>query len=385
MRLMDAPSGIAPISDAHRGQAFGDAKPLLELAKDSATILHPVSNSGHIAGSRLNCRMSHQLRCITCPFKEKHDRRSTHASDHAGVSRRRSPYREVCALSVFSFPEPQGKAASRKATIPRRDIFLWATAILFCNYLLGATANTSWHSPSKLLSDLAALGVFQIIAWYAVFRLLAASDAAQVGDRRDFLVAIILCLLVFLPTSRMIWVAVLGLATYVRLTGSNDRNLRAAAVVLAALAVQQFWVHIVFDLAAVPLLRAETAAVGTVLTAARPGTLWHDNIITGPGGFGIVLYSGCSSFYNLSTALLCWVTLRSLDSIDWRPRDLAHAAIVGATMIVLNFARLCIMGLNLDLYHYWHDGVGSEIFQVGGSVIILLLSLYCARLRGQGA
>jgi hypothetical protein len=48
-------------------------------------------------------------------------------------------------------------------------------------------------------------------------------------------------------------------------------------------------------------------------------------------------------------------------------------------MILFNVARLCVMGWNINLYHFWHDGLGAEIFAIGASLTILLISLYGAR------
>jgi hypothetical protein len=47
-------------------------------------------------------------------------------------------------------------------------------------------------------------------------------------------------------------------------------------------------------------------------------------------------------------------------------------------MILFNVARLCLMGWNVDLFHYWHDGIGAEIFAIGASLTILSISLYGA-------
>ena len=52
--------------------------------------------------------------------------------------------------------------------------------------------------------------------------------------------------------------------------------------------------------------------------------------------------------------------------------------VVAATMILLNLARLCLMAWNIDLFRYWHDGMGAEIFAIGASLTILLISLYGA-------
>jgi hypothetical protein len=36
------------------------------------------------------------------------------------------------------------------------------------------------------------------------------------------------------------------------------------------------------------------------------------------------------------------------------------------------------MAWNNDLFHYWHDGLGAEIFAIGASLMILSISLYGA-------
>jgi hypothetical protein len=119
--------------------------------------------------------------------------------------------------------------------------------------------------------------------------------------------------------------------------------------------------------------------VGTILQDIRPGTVWSDNVINGPSGHGIVVYDGCSSFHNLSVAALCWLTVRNLRDRRWHARDFVTGSVVGLTMVICNMTRLCLMAWNADLYHYWHDGPGSDIFVVGASTAILLISLYGSR------
>jgi exosortase/archaeosortase family protein len=263
----------------------------------------------------------------------------------------------------------------------RRDIFIWAAVILFLNYLFSVVKGVPSTSLEALLADFGAIGIFQYLAWYAVFRLLASSDPVAAARSRDILVIVALCLLLFVPTNLMIWVAATGVALYLWSVSAGDPKLRAAAIVLAALAVQEFWGHILFDLIAFPLLRAEAAVVGTLLEIVRPGTVWHDNTVMAPSGFGIVIATTCSSFHNLSLAMLCWLTVSRLQHQDWRARDFAIGGAIGVTMILFNIARLCLMGWDIELYHYWHDGIGAEIFAVGASLTILAMSLFGARPR----
>jgi hypothetical protein len=262
---------------------------------------------------------------------------------------------------------------------PRRNIFIWVCSIIFLNQLFGVVREVPPASPEQLLTDLGAIGIFQIMAWYAVFRLLASSDPAPVAQLRDFLIAVALCCLVFVPSTRMIWVAVLGVAIFGWLFNGGDSKLRAAGTVLAALSVQELWGRIFFDLFALPLLRAEAAVVGTMLRAIRAGTEWQDNVISGPSGHGIVVYDYCSSFHNLSVAALCWVAVRSLQDRSWQARDLVIGCVVGMTMILFNVTRLCLMAWDANLYHYWHDGAGVQIFNIGASATILVMSLYGSR------
>jgi len=44
-------------------------------------------------------------------------------------------------------------------------------------------------------------------------------------------------------------------------------------------------------------------------------------------------------------------------------------------MIAFNFARLYLMALDADSYDLWHEGAGAEIFAVGASLSVLLISL----------
>jgi hypothetical protein len=263
--------------------------------------------------------------------------------------------------------------------LPRRNIFIWGAVILFINQLFNVIRGIQTVSLEEHILNLGAVGAFQYLAWYVIFRLLSSSGSLPAARSRDVLVTAVLCLLVFLPTSKMIWVAATGIAIYLWLFSAGDLKLRAAAIVLAALAVQEFWGHVFFKLVSFPLLRAETAVVGTILETTRPGTVWHDNLIIDPGGHGIAISTQCSSFHNLSLAMLCWVTVSKLWHEKWRARDFVIGATIGVTMILLNVARLSLMGWDVDLFHYWHEGTGGEIFAIGASLTVLLISLYCAR------
>ena len=261
----------------------------------------------------------------------------------------------------------------------RRDVFIWVCAIVFLNQLLGIVKETPVASPEQLLSDVSAVGIFQLIAWYAIFSLLASSGPGPVAQLRDMVIALGLSCFIFARSPHSIWITALGIGVYCWLVRGADPKLRAAGTVIAALSVQELWGGIVFNLFAVPLLHAETAVVGTMLQVVRPGTVWRDNVIIGPSGHGIVVYDFCSSFHNLSVAALCWLTVRALRDHSWAARDFVTGGVVSMTMLLCNVMRLCLMAWDADLYQYWHNGAGTIIFDVGASTAVFLISFYGSR------
>jgi exosortase/archaeosortase family protein len=255
-------------------------------------------------------------------------------------------------------------------------LFIWVAGILLVNHLFYTIKVGRSASLEKLIYDLGAIGAFQFMAWYVLFDLLHDSDAVSAARWRDLLVTGTLGLLLLLPMRGAMWTAALGIAIFLYIFNNGDLRLRAVATILAGLSAQEYWGHIFFNFVSFPLLCAETAAVGTILGAVRPGTVWQYNIITGPNGFGIVVYDPCSSFHNVSLAILCWLTVsRWRYQCQWR-QDLVMIGIVAGTMILLNLCRLCLMAWDQGLYDYWHNGAGAEIFVAVASVTVLSIALY---------
>lgn len=263
--------------------------------------------------------------------------------------------------------------------VSRRDIFIWVVFILFFNQLFDVLRVLPSASVNQIITDLGAVGIFQYLAWYAIFSLMLSSDLSFRAKPIDLAIGLILSSFCFLPTNRAIWVAMTGSAIYLYFFATPDPKLRSAGIILAALAVQQLWGHVLFHVFAYPLLCAETAVVGSFLEVIRSGTVWQNNEITGPSGFGIIVYDGCSSFHNLSLAMLCWITINTLRNDTWRRRDFVAGSLIGIGMIIFNMLRLILMAWNIDLYAYWHHGLGSEIFAAGISLFVLLASLYGSR------
>jgi hypothetical protein len=165
----------------------------------------------------------------------------------------------------------------------------------------------------------------------------------------------------------------------------EDPDARAAGAVLLAIASHQLWAGVVFGLFAQEFVTFDAALVGHLVTWTVRGATQHDNIITVPGGHGIAVLEGCSSFSNVSTALLAWVALSKLERANWRTRDFAVAGATVLAQIGLNVGRMYLMAQSHGMFIYWHDGAGAQIYAAVASAAAVLISLVGTQWAGRRA
>ena len=238
----------------------------------------------------------------------------------------------------------------------RKELFIWFAAILLATKFFQSLLLVAGHSvEDKLVVQAAGIGAFQLLAWFAVFRLLLAELATVPATRQDFAVAGVLGVVLValgamhvLPGQKTIWIVATLAAIYIYLTQAKGSYSRAAAVVLMALCVQSLWGPVFFSLFALDFLHVDAALVGTLLDATRSGYTWHGNVVA-TQGHSIEIYAGCSSFHNVSLAALCWVTLTKLSRPNWTPTDFIFGAAACLVMIGVNVARLYVAALSSRL------------------------------------
>jgi exosortase/archaeosortase family protein len=272
--------------------------------------------------------------------------------------------------------------ARRAAGVRRRELFLWIVICLFANQALQLIDTSSLKA---LTDSLASQNYFLWLAAYAVIFRLLRSDADVPASRRDCGAALVFCgaLLCasFLPYRFGTGLLTTATAGYILLQHEGDRNVRAAGVVLLALAVQLVWAPIVFQLFTPELLRADAALVGELLAWLRPDVAWRGTNFTSPDGHTVTLVGACSSFNNVSSALLACVAVAMLTRTEWRRRDLATIAVASVVMILANSLRLCLVTGSAAEHLYWHNGIGEQILTISQTFVILLIAWWGAAPR----
>jgi exosortase/archaeosortase family protein len=228
---------------------------------------------------------------------------------------------------------------------------------------------------------LANLGVFQLIAWGALFLLLQRSSPRF--RTADIAVLMLISLAALVPDDAGAWIGLTLMGLFLlwrqrdKLTG--DPMVRAAAAIMLALATHLFWGRLLFELITfqTEIVDAHLAA-GLLALMHRTVQLDH-NIVT-TAGQQIAIYEGCTSFKNISLALLCFVSLTKLMRPEWRRSDLATAAALIAATVGMNSLRLFLMAsAGQGGFDYWHTGTGSQLIVAGLSALIPIVCLWGCR------
>lgn len=190
-------------------------------------------------------------------------------------------------------------------------------------------------------------------------------------DRWDRLALLVYAAGLMVPSSGVSAGAVMALGAWELLRRPRDVDYRAGMIVFIAVGARELWVA-----TAMKALSPWLLHIDAVLTRTTLGLLGHPAIVTGnliktDEGMVLAVLMSCSSFANISLALLTWLVLTRWLRPDFRRRDLASALLVTLAVILINLTRLTIMGLGPLAYAVAH----GEIGQTATELAILLATL----------
>jgi hypothetical protein len=270
-------------------------------------------------------------------------------------------------------PTPARPTVSQilSAWISGKELALWTSLLFLANGLAGLMVNWSGAAVTDVVEFLFG-GGFVAVAWGVALWLLTRAPQ-QAASATDIAAVLGLCLLGGLLPVNALPVATTGLGLWLFL--KKDDQFRAAGLVFLAIASQQFWGHLMLSALGPELVRVDAAMVGEAMIHTVRGSTWHDNIITAANGYSIVVLEGCSSFSNVSTALLAWVAFGRLERARWLKRDLFVGLAIVITQVALNVARMYLMAQSVQNYLYWHDEGGKQIYVAAASAVAVLISV----------
>jgi exosortase/archaeosortase family protein len=263
--------------------------------------------------------------------------------------------------------------------ISRRELLIWITLCLFANQtlLLLDVQSVDAFATSLLTQN----DIYWLACAVALYRL-HVSDHAVRASRLDVTLALALGALILftslLPYRFGIGLLATLVALYLLMLDQGDRNLKAAGAVLLAVSTQLVWGPIFFQLFTPELLKADAALVGSALMALRPDVVWSGTAFFAPDGHAVWLIAACSSFNNVSSAVLACVAVTMFRRNEWVRRDIQTIAIAGVAMILINSLRICLLVWSIDSRQYWHDGSGAQILAIAQTLVVLAIAWWGA-------
>jgi exosortase/archaeosortase family protein len=286
----------------------------------------------------------------------------------------------VSSQSAAGLDLPGSTAAN--SGLGRRETFLWLAIGLFANQ---AVQLIDTHSYAAFAASLATQNYIYWLACYAVLYRLYLSDGAVRATRLDLLVllaiGVAILLSSFLPYRFATGLLATAVGGYLLAVHDGDRNLKSAGAVLLALSGQLVWGPVIFQFFTPELLRADAAIVGEILSSLRPDIVWTGTSFLGRDSHSIALIGACSSFNNVSTAVLACATVAMLTRTEWLRRDIAMIAVACVAMVLINAMRICLLAWSGGSYEFWHNGAGVQILGIAETFVVLMIAWWGAAPR----
>lgn len=269
--------------------------------------------------------------------------------------------------SVARRPDPSG--------IRRQELFLWAWAGLFLNFLITRIDLTSL---SAALISLGSVNLIALFAFLVVFNALLDADKRRPATSADLwfmgLLAIGTLVEGLIGPQTVFGLPIMALGLWLVFQRETDAKLTAAGVTLIAISIHLFWGRMLFAFLLPEFLALDAAAVSIIAPLVQPeigtkGTAFHS-----VDGHTIMLVGGCSSFNNISLALLAGASAIVFARGRIQVSDWPWLLALTLAMIAMNVVRLSVLAIDYETYVYWHDADGVQVLQW---IQLLVLGLIC--------
>jgi len=223
----------------------------------------------------------------------------------------------------------------------------------------------------------ASLNTFDVsaIIWAGIViavRDLWSVDQGIAASARDKLVAGIALIMILIPVPALSSCAIALIGAYIWTTARNDIWTRSVGMLLFAVTVPLLWARGIFAAFSDTLLAFDARLIGLIL-----GTEPYANTIPyADGSGGMFVGPACSSFTNISLAILCTAIFAHAFRRKWSHEIWFWAGVSSVAVLAINVIRISMIGLYPDQYDLIHGSVGATISGWITIGVILGISLH---------
>lgn len=250
--------------------------------------------------------------------------------------------------------------------IENQALWLYATLII-------GLANAVISPISKMVIEhgtyhaLSLFGGISLIVWFAIgvsFYIVHRNIKNIKLSTIDKFICALCITLCFVPSSLISWVSLCGLSFYFGIRHKKNTALYSGFLLLFFVALRIPLIQFCMSVFSSPLLNFDAFLVTKLLYFFDPVVFAQDNIIHTSKSYSLAIMTGCSSFDNMSLAIILWLTLIQIKGGINRVSMLYHSIILAISVIIINISRLSLMAMYKNLYEFFHADTGLMVLEI---------------------
>jgi exosortase/archaeosortase family protein len=256
--------------------------------------------------------------------------------------------------------------------LSRNELFAGLAAIGFVNGI-SEKVMAEWAANGPLAAVFDTFDI-SVIVWAATLvglMLLLRDRDGSIGSA-DLVVGGLAALTFLVPVPSLSWLGIDLIAIYLlKFAAGSAVTLRAAAI-LFAVTIPMFWGRLLMAAFGHLILQVDATLVSWFVGTSRSG-----NVVPFADGSGAMWVApACSSFTNLSLAILAAVLFVKAFDRQWSARTLLISGLACASVVVINVVRIGLIGLHPEHFELLHGDVGATVAGWMTTAAILGLCAY---------
>lgn len=259
----------------------------------------------------------------------------------------------------------------------------WAVLLFSAGTVLSAALQRHLFEQTQTAQHLVEFNVGEAFAMAALLcQILAVPGRGMTLTRSDRAVLVVSALAWFIPEQHGVYLATTLAGGWFLLRGRADRRWAGIGQIWLALSIYELWGKLVFKILYQSIEGIEVGLISGIGRLVYGGIGAEGASLSVRSDWAIVVLEGCSSFHNLSLAVLVWL---SILTIAERPVSRAALAVLATSfgfVVTINVARILAMLPSREAYHFWHDGTGSSLVAVASVVAMIVPALIWTEGRG---
>jgi hypothetical protein len=216
-----------------------------------------------------------------------------------------------------------------------------------------------------------------VIVWLAALgslHLVLRAGGGQI-TRLDLAAAATVLILTAVPVPKLSWVALTLSSIYISRASLRDSAMQRAAFICLALTAPTLWGPVLMNIYFEPFQWLDAWLISGVTGTERLGNLVQ--LANGPGY--LMIGQACSSFHNISLAILASVTTNQMVGRTRGVARLGWCLLACASVLAVNVIRISLIGLHPNYYDLLHGPVGGTVANWLSMGLIALICYFGVR------